>query len=73
MMPPLGSHMHAAYNTQILVIKGLVFSYFVSQSRTDLDDFIPILQLFYELYGCFPKNICADSGYGSLKNYEFLN
>ncbi len=69
----LGSHMHAAYNTHILVIKGLIFSYFVSQSRSDINDFIPILQYFYELYGTYPKNICADSGYGSLDNYDFLN
>lgn len=68
----LGSNMHAAYNTQILVIRGFVFSYYVSQSRSDINDFIAILDYFYELYGEYPKNVCADSGYGSLKNYEYL-
>jgi len=68
----LGTNMHAAYNTQILVIKGFVFSYYVSQSRSDIDDFVPILEEFKQYYGCFPKNACADSGYGSLKNYEYL-
>ncbi len=69
----LGTHMHAAYNTQILVIKGIVFSYYVSQSRSDLPDFIPILNEFSRYYGCFPKNVCADAGYGSMENYDYLN
>lgn len=69
----LGSHMHAAYNTQILVIKGIVFSYYVSQSRNDLDDFIHILDEFNQYYDCYPENICADAGYGSLENYEYLH
>ncbi|MGN1296010.1 MAG: transposase [Bacilli bacterium] len=69
----LGTHMHAAYNTQILVVKGIVFSYYVSQSRSDIADFIPILKEFHKLYNCFPKNVCADAGYGSLENYEFMN
>ena len=69
----LGSRMHAAYNTQILVINGIVFSYYVSQSRSDFSDFIPILDDFYSSYHCFPVNVCADAGYGSLYNYEYLN
>lgn len=69
----LGSNMHAAYNTQIMVISGFVFSYYVSQSRADLHDFISVINKFYKFYGTYPKNICADSGYGSLENYRFLN
>lgn len=69
----LGTHMHAAYNTQILVIKGIVFSYYISQSRNDFNDFIPILNRFNQLYKCYPKNVNTDSGYGSLENYEYLN
>lgn len=68
----LGSNMHAAYNIQILVIKGLVFSYYVSQSRSDISDFISILDEFKKYYGTYPENVCADSGYGSLENYEYL-
>lgn len=68
----LGTNMHAAYNVQILVIKGLVFSYYISQSRIDFDDFIKVLTIFYEYYNTFPKNVCADAGYGILKNYKFL-
>lgn len=68
----LGTNMHAAYNIQSLVIKGLVFAYYVSQSRTDYSDFIPVLDAFYNNYGLYPKNVCADAGYGILKNYDYL-
>lgn len=68
----LGSNMHAAYNVQAMVVRGMVLSYYVSSSRTDIRDFIPVLDVFHELYGCFPKNVCADSGYGSLENYTYL-
>lgn len=68
----LGSHMHAAYNVQALVIRGIVFSYYISQSRTDYDDFIPVLEAFYKNYNVYPKRVCADAGYGILKNYKFL-
>jgi hypothetical protein len=68
----LGSNMHAAYNVQAAVVKGLVLSYYVSQDRTDINVFIPTLEKFLILYGKYPLNVCADSGYGSLKNYQFL-
>lgn len=68
----LGTNMHAAYNIQSLVIKGFVFSYYVSQSRTDYSDFIPVLEAFYKNHGVFPKRVCADAGYGVLKNYQYV-
>ena len=68
----LGSSMHAAYNTQLLVSKGLICSYYVSQSRSDINDFVPVLKTFYCNFGHLPKRVCADSGYGSLENYKFL-
>ena len=69
----LGSNMHAAYNTQIMVANGLVTAYLVTQSRTDIKDFIPLLNVYYSFYGFYPKAICADSGYGSLENYSYLD
>lgn len=68
----LGSNMHAAYNAQLCVIYGLISSYIVTQSRNDLEDFIKILEKHYEMYGSYPNFVGADSGYGSLKNYRFL-
>lgn len=68
----LGTNMHAAYNVQSLVIRGFIFSYYVSQSRNDSNDFIPVLDAFFANYGCYPTRVCADSGYGSLINYDYL-
>lgn len=69
----LGSNMHAAYNTQIMVFNGLIASFIVTQSRNDLNDFIPLLTKHKEMYNSLPKSVCADAGYGSLNNYEYLN
>ena len=69
----LGSNMHAGYNVQIAVSKGIILDYYVGQDRTDSPTFIPFLDQIKQDYGYFPKNVCADAGYGSLKNYEYLN
>lgn len=68
----LGSNMHAAYNVQSVICGGFVCAYNVSQSRNDLKELIPSIDRFYEFYNCYPKNLCADSGYGSLENYRYL-
>lgn len=68
----LGSSMHAAYSLQILVSKGLILDYYVSQDRSDASTLIPTLDMFNNDYSCYPKRLCADSGYGSYSNYEYL-
>lgn len=68
----LGSNTHAAYNFQIIVSKGIILCFYVSQDRTDQYTLIPTLQKFKSMYGSFPKRLCADAGYGSLKNYSFI-
>ena len=67
-----GSTMHAAYSVQLLVSKGFILDYFVSQERADFKTFIPFLREFKNIYGYYPKRVCADSGYGSLDNYRFM-
>lgn len=69
----LGSNMHAGYNTQLMVSKGIICAYYVSQSRNDINDFIPVINKYYEYYNAYPVNICADAGYGSLDNYRYLD
>ena len=68
----LGSNMHAGYNVQFIVSKGIIMDYYVSQDRNDFYAFIPALKIFFNDYGYFPTNLCADSGYGSYENYKFL-
>lgn len=68
----VGSNMHAAYNIQIIVSKGIALTYYVGQERTDFYAFIPTIEQFYMDYGFYPKNLCADAGYGSWKNYVYI-
>lgn len=68
----LGSNMHAAYSLQIVVSKGLILDYLVSQDRSDSKTFIPLLDNYHADYGFFPEKLCADSGYGSLDNYRYM-
>lgn len=69
----LGSNMHAAYSLQILVSKGLVLDFLVSQERADSRAFIPLLDNYHADYGSYPKRVCADSGYSSLENYRYMS
>ncbi len=64
--------MHAAYNVQICVMNGLITTYLITQSRTDINDFIPLMNRYYEMYNSYPSSICADAGYGTLNNYNYI-
>jgi len=68
----LGSSMHAAYNIQIAVSKGIIVTYYVSQSRSDSKDFISVNNSFFKMFNHYPKIVCADAGYGSYENYSYL-
>lgn len=68
----LGSNTHAAYNLQIIVSNGIIMSFYASQDRNDQFTLIPALEKFNHMCGFFPKRLCADAGYGSLKNYNFI-
>ena len=68
----VGSNMHAAYNVQIIVSKGIALTYYIGQERSDFYAFIPTIEQFKHNYGFYPKNLCADAGYGSWKNYVYM-
>ena len=68
----LSHDFHAAYNVQALVSSGLITMYGVYQNRADYYTFTPMLDLYYQYYKEYPKNICADSGYGIYPNYKYL-
>ena len=68
----LGSNMHAAYNVQYAVSDGFIIAVHVSQDRSDSRTFPVFLEKIKGLYGKYPKNVCADAGYGSARNYEFV-
>ena len=68
----LSHDFHAGYNIQIIVSNLLVLMYGVFQNRDDHHTFIPMNDKYKEYYGFYPKNECADSGYGIQKNYEYI-
>lgn len=68
----LGSSMHAGYNVQLMVSKGIIVAYHVGQERSDFHEFVPTIEAFYKNNGFYPKRLCADAGYGSLSNYRYL-
>lgn len=41
--------------------------------KTDYYTLIPMLDGYYKYYGKYPKNLCADSGYGIYSNYQYLD
>ena len=68
----LGSNMKAGYNLQIAVSKGIILDFMVSQERSDFKTLIPFLEIYYQDYGNYPRNLCADAGYGSFENYKYI-
>ncbi len=61
-----------AYNLQIGVSNGYILSLGVYQDRDDHKTLIPFLDNYKNQYGFYPKYPVADSGYGSLNNYLYL-
>lgn len=68
----LSNDFHAAYNFQVLVSSGIITMYGIYQDRSDYYTFTPMLDLYYKYYEKYPKNICADSGYGIYTNYKYI-
>jgi len=68
----LSHDFHAGYNVQVMVSSLLILMYGVSQDRTDYHTFIPINEKFKKYYGTYPKNECADAGYGIYTNYQYI-
>ena len=63
---------HAGYNIQVMVSSGIITMYGVFQDRNDYHTFIPMNDLYYKYYEEYPKNECADSGYGMYENYQYM-
>ncbi len=68
----LSHDFHAGYNIQVLVASGLITMYGVFQDRNDHYTFIPMNDLYFKYYNEYPKNECADSGYGIYVNYKYM-
>jgi transposase len=60
------------YNVQIGTENQFITAYSIHQHPGDTRCFKEHMEEFKRIYGCLPRRICADSGYGSEENYEFL-
>ena len=60
------------YNLQFSTQHQFVVNYSIHNNPTDTLTYIPHLKEINQLYPGYLKNTCADSGYGSEENYEFL-
>lgn len=68
----LSHDFHAGYNIQVMVSSGIITMYGVFQDRSDHYTFIPMNDLYFKYYNKYPKNECADSGYGIYINYKYM-
>lgn len=68
----LSHDFHAGYNVQVIVSSGLITMYGIFQDRSDHYTFIPMNDLYFKYYNEYPKNECADSGYGIYINYKYM-
>ena len=68
-----GHDFHAGYNIQFMVSNLLILMYGVFQDRADYYTFITMNNLYYQYYHKYPKNECADAGYGIYINYKYMN
>lgn len=68
----LSHDFHAGYNVQVMVSSGLITMYGVFQDRSDYYTFDDMNDLYFKYYNEYPKNICADAGYGIYVNYKYM-
>lgn len=60
------------YNWQICTNNQFILHYTLHQTATDTTTLIPHLESLEQSLGTKPEEACADAGYGSEENYEWL-
>jgi len=70
--PMLNGQLKAGYNVEIGSSDQYICSYSLHQNCNDAPTMISHLTHFEKLFGKLPVRICADAGYGSEENYDFL-
>lgn len=59
------------YNVQMGVMDGYIMNLYINTDANDVNSFQATVEKYQEMYGEYPKSICADAGYGSKKNYNY--
>ncbi|MCG8378151.1 MAG: IS1182 family transposase [Proteobacteria bacterium] len=68
----LNGQLKPAYNWQVSTSDQYIVNYSIHQNPTDTLTLKPHLDQFKDLYKTQPESICADAGYGSEENYQYL-
>lgn len=68
----LNGQLKPAYNWQISTSDQYIVNYSIHANPTDTLTLKPHFDQFKEHYNRLPENICADAGYGSQENYQFI-
>lgn len=68
----LNGQLKPAYNWQISTSDQYIVNYSLHHNPTDTLTLKPHLESFEKLYQTTPDHICADAGYGSEENYQYL-
>lgn len=61
------------YNVQIGVMDGYIMNIHINTDANDMGSFEATVEKYKEMYGTYPKGVCADAGYGSKNNYKFCD
>ncbi|KAA6304567.1 hypothetical protein EZS27_043785, partial [termite gut metagenome] len=61
-----------AYNLQIGTENQLITNYAFYQDSDDTMTLTSFVELHHKRYGSYPREVCADAGYGSEENYKFM-
>jgi len=68
----LNGQLKPGYNLQISTSDQFIVNYSIHQNTTHTLTLKPHLQHYQNLYKTNPGSICADAGYGSEENYDYL-
>lgn len=61
------------YNVQMGVMDGYIMNILINTDANDMGSFEATVEKYKEMYGAYPKGVCADAGYGSKTNYKYCN
>lgn len=68
----LNGQLKPGYNLQISTSDQFIVNYSIHHNPTDTLTLKPHLKHYYKLYETNPESVCADAGYGSEENYDYL-
>lgn len=61
------------YNVQLGIMDGYILDIVINTDANDMNSFQSTVEKYKEMYGEYPKGVCADAGYGSKNNYKYCD